>query len=163
MKSSSIALLYVPGAASLPGGPNSCSADEKREKGGFLLSHLPVGLDCLLSTLLEWARTCCITLFLRSGGRGGPEGAIFVSVSATDDNSKQVSRDSSAQSPPKSVMHTIGSNAVEPRAESDCPVLLAVRDRTDHLPISRHPVESTIPGVCCCQQPPRKGNVMGCW
>ena len=91
------------------------------------------------------------------------EGAIFVSVSATDDNSKQVSRDSSAQSPPKSVMHTIGSNAVEPRAESDCPVLLAVRDRTDHLPISRHPVESTIPGVCCCQQPPRKGNVMGCW
>jgi len=33
MKSSSIALLYVPGAASLPAGPNSCSAEEKRDKG----------------------------------------------------------------------------------------------------------------------------------
>jgi len=39
MKSSSIALLYVPGAASLPTGPNSCSAEEKRDKGGHLLGQ----------------------------------------------------------------------------------------------------------------------------
>ncbi|KAK9824164.1 hypothetical protein WJX72_008216 [[Myrmecia] bisecta] len=33
MKSSSIALLYVPGAAAKPGGPRSCTEEEKAEKG----------------------------------------------------------------------------------------------------------------------------------
>lgn len=33
MKSSSISLLYVPGAALLPQGPNSCSLADKKEKG----------------------------------------------------------------------------------------------------------------------------------
>ena len=41
MKSSSISLLYVPGAALLPQGPNSCSAEDKQQKGKCF-SNLPL-------------------------------------------------------------------------------------------------------------------------
>jgi len=47
MKSSSISLLYVPGAAYRPDGPRSCSEEEKAAKGAQTLVQVHNNLVCM--------------------------------------------------------------------------------------------------------------------
>lgn len=52
MKSSSISLLYVPGAAFRPDGPRSCSEEEKAARGAYVASSAS-GVDCLATRSLS--------------------------------------------------------------------------------------------------------------
>ena len=65
MKSSSISLLYVPGAAYRPEGPRSCSEEEKAAKGAQNLVQVKKqlcmhALHMWLSNLLQFVHSGCL-------------------------------------------------------------------------------------------------------
>ncbi len=76
MKSSSISLLYVPGAAYRPEGPRSCSEEEKAAKGAQILFKFETTRHASACVLCSCGCHTCFTLFTVSAFRSGVQASM---------------------------------------------------------------------------------------